>query len=748
MNVQPIRQIAYSAGPSNTPGASAALLEVLWRRRWCTVVATLICLMGGVIYLRVSTPVYLSAAKVSIEQNAPTVLDDNRQLLPPDDAFLYAQAEVMTSAAVLSHALDAVHWQSLKTFAKVTDPIDWLQHGKSLNVDVGKKDDVVTIAMESPYPDEAAAIVNAIVDSYLLKQSNQKRATGAQIVQILQSELDDLDKKRDDCQQAMLKFQAESGTVSFGDTKGNLVLDRLSALSTSLTAAELNTFDLRAQQAAAAQILSTPQSIRSYVEAEQTRGRDFDDKEYDDMRNQLGTINLTLSSNLTVMREGNTHVRMLQAIADSLKQRIAQKEREIAEAHLQDINIQLSAAEAKEAELRTALADQQKHAIDQNPQAAEYARLSNELERTQKQRDVIESRVEQVNLDTRSAGTLNIEVLDPAVPADKQLRPRKSVALAASMMMGILLGTTLALVREWRDTRLRKPEEIMALLDTPVIGLIPAMEEGLSSIERAQVVDRDELCEASEAFRALRTTVRFGAARDARTILVTSPTPGEGKSMVASNLAIALAQDGRRTLLIDCDLRKPALQRIFGISPRGGLCGVVGGSEKLRDAISSTTIDNLYLLPAGPALPKPAELISGKRFGQVMQSLAGGFDQIVIDSPPIIPFSEGRILAASADATIVVVRMNRSMREASAVAIDGLHKVGANILGVVANDVSPRAEQGTYYRSQRRRAMGPRLRLQPLGPLGDEPGSFRKPGYQLPAEVPPLEEPQWVVEGA
>jgi capsular exopolysaccharide synthesis family protein len=181
-----------------------------------------------------------------------------------------------------------------------------------------------------------------------------------------------------------------------------------------------------------------------------------------------------------------------------------------------------------------------------------------------------------------------------------------------------------------------------------------------------------------------------------KTILVTSPSPGDGKTTSASNLAIALAQAGHRTLLLDADFRKPSQHKIFQVEHKVGLSNVIAGQVKLREAVRQTETPGLYVLPCGPIPPNPSEILNGKRFAQVMEVLCNAFDRIVLDSPPVMPVTDARILAASADLTILVLRSDKSTYRLSRHARDGLLSVGANLLGVVVNGMSKRKREGYY----------------------------------------------------
>jgi len=703
--------------------ADAPLLgNLLWRRRWTISLSVGGCLFCALVYLLFATRIYSAQSRLYIEQNAPQVFSDNQSAnAQQSDTYLFAQAQAIQSIPVLRYALDQVGYRQLKTFAKVTgDPVDWLLHGSDFKVDVGKKDDIVTVSMDSPYPQEATDFVKAVVDGYLFRLSKHRRVTGEEMVKILADERDQLEQKREAGIETLVQFKAANGAISFRDEKGNITLDRLSALSTALTTAELATLDFRVQLAATKAIVADPTQISAFVESQQMKGRDFGDREFDDLRSQLEQSQLQLRSDLEVIGPNNIHAREIQSSIDLLKSKITAKEKAIADAQVAQLAVQLKAAEEREQQIRTSLAEQRATAMAMNPKAAEYARLESDVERMQKQCDVLDSRIQEVSVNNLNAGALEVEVMDPAHADEDPIKPKKALLLGIAMLAGLLLGTGVVVVQEWRDKRLRTPEEIVGLLELPMVGLVPRMPPALSPSDRGQVVHADPMSEVAEAYRAIRTTISFGAPAGSKTFLITSPTSGEGKSTCSGNLSIALAQGGHRTLLIDADMRRPVQHKIFHIDGRVGLSDVMTGKATLREAICATAIDDLYLLPCGTIPGKPAEMLESKRFAQIMAELSSVFDRIVIDSPPVIPVTDARILAASADVTILVLRMHQSSRKLGAAAMEALHKVKASLLGAIANEVETKNGYGYYGNAQPRISSGKHILRMVVGAMGYE----------------------------
>jgi len=205
----------------------------------------------------------------------------------------------------------------------------------------------------------------------------------------------------------------------------------------------------------------------------------------------------------------------------------------------------------------------------------------------------------------------------------------------------------------------------------------------------------------AEAFRTIRTAIFFRAPKGgARTILITSPAPREGKSTVVANLGIAIAQAGQRTLILDADFRRPMQYRIFGVDRKAkGLSLVLAGRMTPEAAIAHTDLENLDVLTCGPDVPNPAEMLNSDRFARLVNTLSFEYERILVDSPPVVAVTDAYILGALCHATILVLRAESSARKVAAHAREGLAGVGAKVLGVVVNDVSDKGDRYGCYTS-------------------------------------------------
>jgi capsular exopolysaccharide synthesis family protein len=252
--------------------------------------------------------------------------------------------------------------------------------------------------------------------------------------------------------------------------------------------------------------------------------------------------------------------------------------------------------------------------------------------------------------------------------------------------------------RDWRDQTLRSTDEIAAALGVPVLGAVPAMSRRQRMSERGRKVLLQPDSREAEAFRTIRTAVLFGASDSAKTILITSPVAGDGKSTLVSNLAIAMACAGQKTLVLDADFRKPTQHIIFRLNPRERcLSDVFAGTLALSAAVQSTGIETLHVLTCGYQIANPAEVLHSPPFAHLLTCLTEVYDRIVIDAPPVTVVTDAQILGALCDATVLVLKADKSVRKVAQHAIDSLQSVGAHLLGVVVNEVYKRGTRYGYY---------------------------------------------------
>ncbi|MGL4422823.1 MAG: polysaccharide biosynthesis tyrosine autokinase, partial [Gemmataceae bacterium] len=307
---------------------------------------------------------------------------------------------------------------------------------------------------------------------------------------------------------------------------------------------------------------------------------------------------------------------------------------------------------------------------------------------------------------TKSSGGFAANVLTRPNIDPVPISPKLTQSLMLGMAAGLFIGLGLATLAELADKSFRSPLEIRQRLGLPVIGHIPPIRVEMDNdtnehdFESSLVTAVRPKSIEAEAYRGVRTALYFSAAgRGHQVIQVTSPNPGDGKSTLAANLAVSIAQSGKRVILVDCDFRRPRMHKIFHINEPGpGFVGILMGEATLAEAVKRCSIENLALLPCGTRPTNPSELLSRPEFVSLVEQAQKEYDFVILDTPPLLAVSDPSAVATRADGVILVFRMTNRARPQAERAREQLAQLGANVLGVVVNGAG-RAADGYGYGS-------------------------------------------------
>jgi capsular exopolysaccharide synthesis family protein len=360
---------------------------------------------------------------------------------------------------------------------------------------------------------------------------------------------------------------------------------------------------------------------------------------------------------------------------------------------------------------------------------AKLAELAPELEPLQAEATRIRGILGDVGLGVELAAGGGAEVLSIAGAPDTPVSPNLPLNLAIGLVFGLFLGAAAAFIRDYFDDSVKNKETIDRVTGVSTLGLIPKLD-GATDL----VTVTHPNAPAAEAFRLLRTSVKFLAVeRQVRVVQVTSPSPGEGKTMVAVNLAVAFAQAGDRVVLVGGDLRRPHMEEVLDVPQTPGLTAVLIGDVTLPQAIQTAEgVPNLSVLPAGYPPPNPSELLSGERARRLIDVLGQTYDVVVIDCPPVLPVTDSLVLARMADTTLLVTSAGRTSKRSLARAVELLRQVDAPLVGTVLNSLSPDDSfSGEPYRYE---AVGPRRGGRRSDGNGQDNGRRRRRGGRSEGE--------------
>jgi capsular exopolysaccharide synthesis family protein len=322
-----------------------------------------------------------------------------------------------------------------------------------------------------------------------------------------------------------------------------------------------------------------------------------------------------------------------------------------------------------------------------NRKASSYDLVRGEATETKRIYDLISTRVKEIDLSSSFLSN-NLRILDKAPVPKVPVRPRTVLNLAIGLLLGLLLGTGMVFFLDYMDNTVRSTEDVEQFLKLNLLAIVPKQVEGTESASR-------------EAYQTLRTSLLFSRKnRSANAVLITSAGPQEGKSITTVNVARTLANAGEKVIIVDCDLRRPAIHQRLNLGRDQGLTNYILSSDgdHWRNYVKPTDQPNLKVMTCGPIPPNPADVFGQERFLALLKELRTNFDWVFIDSPPVISLADSMILASVSDMVAFVVRHNVNDKEMIRRCVSSVRKINPNVIGAVLNNVDlDRSHYKDYY---------------------------------------------------
>lgn len=560
---------------------------------------------------------------------------------------------------------------------------------------------LVAIRVRDRDPERASLIANTIADCFIDKTIEDRMASTVTSLEWLGEQLDTLRGELDESEQGLHAFKQAHSILSVSmEDRQNLVASQLEHFSEALNTARTERIELRARLARLRMLQGAD------VEAN-GGGQGFEEfATISAIQTQLHT-QLAEHEALT-LRYGPQHPRIVesQQRLDVLRQQL----REEIEGIVRAAEADLREATEVEAGLQSAIDDANRAGLELNLLEIEYTQLSRTRENNEKLYGIVLERTTQTDL-TRMLRTTHVRIVDRALAPETPVSPRVLVNLGVGGGVGLLLGIALALLLGRLDRRIKDAKDVEDE-GLPLLGIVPvinaAVEEpgsvkrrGATPAPNSQpdlVAHTHPMSAVAENCRSIRTNLMFAGEAPLKAFAVSSANPQEGKTTVTANLAISIAQSGKRVLVVDTDLRRPRVHKAFGVSGKRGLTSIIVGEGTIDDSVQHTSVPNVDVLPCGPIPPNPAELLHRERFHQFRVEAAAKYDLVLYDSPPLSAVSDAAVLAPQLDGVLIVVRAGRTTRDAIRGALRQLRDVNAHVIGGVLNGLDPRAHgAGPYY---------------------------------------------------
>jgi capsular exopolysaccharide synthesis family protein len=384
---------------------------------------------------------------------------------------------------------------------------------------------------------------------------------------------------------------------------------------------------------------------------------------------------------------------------------VAKREELIAQVRRRQIELlqqQKAQTQAMQQRLQEQLGEVQADERDLDRNLMAYQELMRDEERLAQQIDEVELRLTEAKHAQKDQSRILLKLRQMPEEAIEPSRPQWKVYLPGGVFLALAGGIGLAFLRELTDQAVRTPVDVARFCRLSVLGCIPLLEDEEADVERME--DAVRLAPHSlvaEALRRTRTNLQFsGPVESQRSLLITSPGPGDGKTAVAINLATTLAHSNQRVLLIDCNFRRPAIREVYPDTRPEGLSNVLIAQGKLEDFVTNTDLPGLDVLTSGPMPPTPAELLGSVGMRELIKQATERYDRVILDGPPTLLISDATVMATQVDGVIVVARADENTRGTLTRARDQLEGIGARIIGAILNGV--RARAGGYFRKQYR----------------------------------------------
>ena len=728
--------------------------RIIRKRRWTILTIFFVIFTLVVLWTLKQAPVYRATALIEIQKENADIpsFQELFELESVSDTYLETQYKILESTSLARRVIDQLGLDKLKEF---NPPKGWLSSRKNkktaapetqtftaggptgaasdveayqellegfaarLQVEPVRRSRLVEVSFDSEDPILAARVVNTLASNYVEQNLEARWEATQKASEWLSQQLlglkGRLEKSEEELQnyvraQGLLFLETETGT------RENIVNERLRKLQEELTRAQADRYQ--------------KESLYRLIE-----GGDYgslpgvvENRLMQDLTVSLAQLKREYADLSTTFTPEYYRVKQVQNQINEIEEVLA-RERERA---AKQITNDYRAAVQREALLRQAFGNQEEQANLIAEKSVQYNILRREVD-TNKQ--LYEGLLGRLKLAGVSAGlkASNIRIVDPAAPPDWPAKPRVLLNLALAVVLGLGMGVGAAFLQEHLDNTLKRSEDVERFLHVPALALIPSIESlngrrggiygiyGRSKmlaggarasskptalVPKAQVprwyridTQGEQHMALSEAFRTLRTSVLLSTAdRPPRALLVTSSQPGEGKTTISANLAISLAQLGRRVLLIDGDMRRPCIHRAFQVKEGAGLVSYLTGQRAWQEAVQTTRVPGLDVLVCGPIPPNPAELLSSDRMRLLIREVVGEYDFVVLDSPPLLNVADSRVLATLVEGVVLVVKGGATPRELVQRAQSNIRDVGAHVIGVVLNNLDVRADDYYYYR--------------------------------------------------
>ncbi|HOD28121.1 MAG TPA: polysaccharide biosynthesis tyrosine autokinase [Syntrophales bacterium] len=705
-------------------------LRVVLKHRWTIATVFAVVFVSVLIFTFTATPIYMGTARVIIEKENPKVvsmqevmtvdssgldyyqtqykiiesrsvarevvrrlkLDQHEEFVPkPKEGLFYDIVYFVPNTIGYIASLFKTDEAAKKTKSDSAIVNAFLQRVKVTPI---RNSRLVDIGFEAKSPYMSAKIANTLAKAYIDNNLETKLRATQDAVAWLEGQIVTERKKVEEAEQALLRYKEQKGIVTdFSTDVETITAQKLAEINKQVVEATSRRVEAETRYRQAADIRHSPEKLDSVPDV-------IRDELIRDIKKQEVEIQKRMSE--LSKRYGARHPQIL-ALQEELNSLQSRKANEIGRI-VDSLYNEYKVALAKEYSLKNALSQQKGESLAMNVKAIDYNVLKRQAESSREMYDILVKRFKETSI-TEDIKTGNIRIVDLAEIPKSPVKPKKAQNLLLGLIVGLALGVGLAFFLEYLDNTIKVPDDIKNILKLPYLGPVPAIAAAEGGAVNGEKNPADDLVShlspkstASEAYRGIRTSILFSSAEQAPQVLIISSSgPREGKTITSANIAITMAQAGNRVVILDCDMRRPRVHKIFSLSRDRGMSNLLVGNDELDNVVLHTDIPNLDVIPSGPIPPNPSEVLSSQRMADLIEVLRGRYDRIIIDTPPITAVTDAVILSKVVDGVVLIVRAGVAHRELVRNAVEQLRQVNAHILGAVLNGVDMGRDSYYYY---------------------------------------------------
>ena len=679
-------------------------IRFLKKRGWIPVVAVVLGFLGGVLVNHFSARLFTAEASIEVDSSDVSSqfrLEQAQGLGEVDTSEkLDTEIEILQSRNLAMEAIKQLHLESNPDFV----PLD---HGKpwdmsrptvremlianfrgSIKILRLGHTNIVQIFATSRNPELASLIANSLIDRYIEHSFRENYAATAKISSWLDEKLNGLKANLENSQSHILALQKDIGVYGI-DQSRSVVAANLEELNKQYADAEVDRLlkESRLQEIQS----STPDVIDAALGSA--------DPALVAGKQRLAQLNTDYASLAQTYGPAYPRVRTLKAQIDQLQHELEREEK----AQVGRAQKEYDASANNESKLLAALDKQEQDAYSKGEKAVEYELARRDYEANRLLYDGLQQRLQEASIMSGLHSTA-IHTVDSADTPTMPSRPRRNFNRGVGMALGFVIGVCIALILEATDTNLKTMTEIEQALQLPLLAAIPVVDADhlLPSKFKEHAVSpgASSWSKMAEALRGMRTSILLSSpGAPPKVIMIASTRPSEGKSSVAGLTAITFALNGSKVLLIDADLRRPAIHLRFRMGKGLGLSSVLSGKSTLQEAVVPwPDLPNVHILTSGPVPPLPSELLSSKQMEDLLAQARADYDFVILDTPPVLAVTDASVMGRLVDAAILIIRYNAAQKQVVRRCIDLLERSGTHLLGVAVNAVdftSP--EYSEYY---------------------------------------------------